>query len=197
MTDDVKEILTVIGFFVALIGLVPYIVDILRKKTKPHSFSWFIWMFLTGTAFFGQISDHGGAGSWITAINSGMCFIIFLLSLRYGERTIARSDWITFICALCAIPLWLITKTPLYSMILVTCIDMLGFFPTFRKSWDKPEEETIKAYALASLMYAFGIIALTRYTVITTLYPASLVVTNTIFVLYVLWRRWRIKNHDH
>ncbi|MDB5478285.1 MAG: rane protein [Alphaproteobacteria bacterium] len=189
MTDYTKEILTTLGLIVAFIGLIPYIVDIMHRRTKPYCFSWFIWSFLTGTAFFGQIADQGGAGAWVTAINSAMCFLIFFLSLKYGERIIKKSDWITFIAALCAIPLWLATHTPLYSMILVTAIDMLGFYPTFRKSWNKPHEETITAFALGSLMYAFGAAALDRYTIITALYPISLVVTNAGFVLYVLWRR--------
>lgn len=189
MTSDVKTILTTMGIVVASVGFIPYIVDIIRARTKPHSFSWFIWSILTGTAFAGQVAGEAGVGAWVTAVNCATCFGIFVLSMKYGERHITRSDCITFACAIAAIPLWLFTKVPLYSMILVTAIDILGFYPTFRKSWNKPHEETIIAYALSGIMYAFGVAALEKYAVLTVLYPLSLVISNLGFVSYALWRR--------
>ena len=33
--------------------------------------------------------------------------------------------------------MWFFTKTPLFSVILITIIDALGFIPTFRKSYIK------------------------------------------------------------
>jgi hypothetical protein len=189
MTDDAKLIFTVIGFFVGIAGLVPYILDILRRKTKPHSFSWLIWMLLTAIGFTGQIAGHGGSGSWITGLNSTGCFLIFLLSLKYGEKIITKSDWISFAGALLAIPLWLVTHTPLFSMILITLIDALGFYPTFRKSWHKPHEETIFAFFLSTMMYGCGLLGLEKYTIVTTLYPASITISNVGFCFYSLWRR--------
>lgn len=197
MHDQIKILITIMGLVTALFGFAPYIIDILKRKTKPHSFTWFIWSFLAGVAFFGQQADEGGMGTWITAIISAMSLIIFLLSLKLGEKTLTKSDWITFIIALLAIPLWLLTKTPLYSIIVVTTIDMFGFYPTFRKSWDKPEEETLKAYALSGVMYALDIAALKNYSLITVLFPAASVLANAIFVLYIFWRRHVTRNQPN
>ena len=196
MDYTTKEIIAGIGIAVGFIGLVPYLLDIFRNRTKPHLFSWFIWSFLTGTAFFGQLADGAGAGAWVLGLNSVCCAGIFLLSLKLGEKEITRSDKITFLCALMAIPLWLVTHTPLYSMILVTCIDMLGFYPTFRKSWNKPHDETNSSYAMSGLMYICSVASLERYTLITTLYPASLIITDFVFVAYVLWRRAVVKREE-
>jgi len=48
------------------------------------------------------------------------------------------ADWYFFLAALAAIPLWLLTRTPLYSVVVVTVIDALAYVPTFRKSWHRP-----------------------------------------------------------
>lgn len=172
-----------------MIAALPYVMDILRKKTKPHLFSWLIWALITGIAFAGQITDEGGVGAWVTGFNSVVCVLIFVLGFKYGEKNITRGDWISLAASACVVLLWLVTKTPFYSMVFACLIDVSGFFPTIRKSWHKPHEETALTYFLSGAMYIAGILALQNYSWTTLLYPASLVFTNMAFVLYVLWRR--------
>jgi hypothetical protein len=74
--------------------------------------------------------------------------------------------------------LWYSTHTPLASVILITVIDMFGFYPTFRKSYYKPNEETISTFMLSGIAFLIAIIALQKYSVVTWLYPASLVIMN-------------------
>ena len=198
MDNAIKEVLALIGMVLGLIGLVPYVIDIFRHKTKPHSFSWLIWAILTAIGFAGQTTDHGGAGTWVTGLNCLGCISVFLLSLKYGERIITKTDWMSFVFALTTIPVWLVTKTPLYSMIMISLIDALGFYPTFRKSWDKPEEETLSSWILAGLMYSFSLLSLENYSLVTTLYPLTITITNYGFCGYILWRRYVLKvNHDN
>ena len=182
----------ILAFAAVAIGLYAtgiYIVSIIKGETKPHLFSWFIWGLLTAIAWAAQIHQNAGAGAWVTLTAALMCFVITVLCFRYGEKTITRSDWITFIAALCAIPLWFLTKDPLWSVILVTVIDMLGFYPTFRKSWLKPGEETLWTYGLSVVKFGLGMMALETFNVTTALYPFSLVVTNAAFVIFVIARR--------
>lgn len=185
----VPEILAVASVIIGFYATWIYIASILKGKTKPHLFSWLIWGLLTIIAWAAQVHENAGAGAWVTLAAAIMCFVTVGLCFRYGEKTITRSDWATFIAALAAIPLWYVTKDPLWSVILITIIDMLGFYPTFRKSWMKPGEEALWTYGLSMVKFGLGMMALETFNVTTALYPFSLVVTNAAFMIFVLTRR--------
>ncbi len=185
----------IIGWTTVILGLaayIPYFRSIYKNETKPHVFSWFIWGLLGAIAFFAQLAGGAGPGAWVNGMTAFICFAIAVTALFRGEKNISRSDWITFITALASIPLWLITNNPLYAIILVTIIDALGFYPTFRKSWSKPQEESALTYALSGTKYLISLFAIEQYTTTTVLYSASLVMMNWLFVAMVIWRKKQI-----
>lgn len=188
-----KEALAGIAIILTLVGYFQYFRTMFAGKTRPHMFSWIIWASLTAIAYFAQISDNAGAGSWVTALSAIICFFIAGFAFFYGEKNITRGDWITFIAALSAIPVWLITDTPLWSVLIVTVIDALGFYPTFRKSWNKPYEENMFHYSTASIKFILAVFALNHFSIITALYPLSLVVMNFVFVFLLIIRRAQLK----
>jgi hypothetical protein len=94
--------------------------------------------------------------------------------------------------ALLAIVIWYITDNALYSVLLITLVDALWFYPTFRKSYYRPFQETLSTYLLSGTKFIFSIIALTNYTLITYLYPLSLVIMNFVFVIMLLIRRKKL-----
>lgn len=175
-----------------LAGYFYYFRDIFAGKTKPHAFTWLVWASLTAIAFAGQISDKGGAGAYITGVTAAISFLIFLLALLKGEKEITRSDWLSLAGAAAALLLWFLTNDPLLAIVLITAVDFLGFVPTIRKSIRKPHEETLISYVLAGLKFILAIIALENYSIVTVLYPASLVFANLLFVVLLLSRRKKI-----
>ncbi len=183
-----NEFLGWVSIIIGTIGYIPYFVSIFRGKTKPHILTWFVWGVLTSIAYFAQVSDGAGVGAWVTGFTALVSFFITILALFKGEKDITKSDCITFSVALISIPIWYFTKTPLYSVILITVIDALAFFPTFRKSYNKPHEELPILYILSALKFVVALIVLANWSIITALYPASLVLMNGVFVLMLLYR---------
>jgi hypothetical protein len=51
----------------------------------------------------------------------------------------------------------------------------MAFYPTIRKSFKKPFDETLSTYILASLRALISIFALTEINLITIMYPLFLV----------------------
>ena len=54
-----QQLLAVLGIASAVvntIGLVPYLRDIFRHKTKPERAAWWIWLTLNMIAFFAQLA---------------------------------------------------------------------------------------------------------------------------------------------
>lgn len=190
-----KEILAGIGILFMLSSYAIYIFSIYKGETRPHPFSWSIWGLLTLIGYFAQISDSGGVGAIITLLSAIISFVI--AGIGYVKRkniVISRSDKWAFILSLLAIPLWLITDTPLWSVILITIIDGAGFYPTFRKSWHAPEQESCLSYALGGFKHVFTILALENYSVITTLFPFSLVLTNFALITMIYIRKRKRKH---
>lgn len=190
-----KELFAFIGILFMLASYAIYIHSIYKGKTRPHPFSWFIWGLLTAIGFFAQISDGAGVGSVITLFSALISF--FIAAIGYVKReniTISKSDKWAFALSLTAIPLWMITQTPLWSVILITIIDVAGFYPTFRKSWHAPEQESVLSFALGGFKHLFTIMALENYSIITALFPFSLVLSNFTLIAMIYVRKQQ-KNH--
>ena len=182
-------ILGIVASVVGLLSYIPYFRDILKGKTRPHVFSWFVWGLLAGIVFFAQTAKGAGPGSWVTGLTAAGCFSIAMLALFRGEKIITKVDWFSFLGALLGIIFWKLTTDPLAAVVLVTLTHILAFVPTFIKAYKRPGEETISTFAATSLKFLIGLVALESYNPATWLYPASLVLINGIFVVMSLSRR--------
>ena len=186
---ELKIILGAVAALLALVSSYLYIRDIFRGRTKPHFFSWFIWGLVMGIVFLAQVTSKAGPGAWVTGFSAVICLIIAVLALKKERREIKKIDWACFIGALIGIILWIKSDNPLSAVILVTIVDAVAFIPTFRKSYNKPYEETVAQYVLASLKWIIGLFAIESLTLVTWLYPVSVILSNGLFVLMVLIRR--------
>lgn len=188
-----KTILGSIAAALAIYTYIPYYTGIFKGRTKPHAFSWIIWSLVTGITAAAQIVSHGGAGAWVTIIEALATAGVGILALcGKGETNITRGDKIGFCASLSAIPLWIATGDPLWSVILVTAISVSGFWPTFRKSWPQPWGEVAQTYLLAAPAYGLSIAALDELNWTTALYPGVLLVANLAFGATLLARRKHI-----
>ena len=189
---ELKVIISIIAVLLTFIGYVPYVRDTLQKKTTPHIYTWFIWGLVTAIAYGLQVTNGAGVGSWVTLAVAIICFFIFTLGLRHGKKDITKSDTVFFILSFVALFLWLIAKQPILSVILASTIDMLGFIPTIRKSWNKPYSETLFSYELNTFRHGLSIFALQRYSIVTWLYPLSWVIANALFSVILIIRRKQV-----
>ena len=129
-----KQWLGYVSLLCGVMGYGTYLWSILSHRTRPHAFSWVVWGTVTAVVFYAQVIKGAGAGAWATGFSSGICFIVTGFAFYRGEKKITLTDWLAFSGALLAIPVGYLTQDPLWSVILVTLIDQLGFYPTFRKS---------------------------------------------------------------
>ncbi len=190
LQEGIGGIAVLLGF----VGYAFYIRGIFKGRVKPHFFTWCVWAILTFIAFLAQVVAGGGPGAWVTGVTAAMSVVFALVGLGSSSRSlIAKSDWVFFIGALLAIPPWLVTGDPLWSVVIITIIDAIAFVPTFRKAYEHPETESASTYVLSGIKFIFGIVALSSLSVATVLYPASLVLANLVFVAMVLLRRSYIR----
>lgn len=177
MEFNIKLIFSGIAIVLAIIGFVPYIVLILRGLVKPHVFSWMIWGITTTIIFFAQLEAEGGMGAWPIGLSGFITiFIAILAYIKRGDATITKLDWAFLIVALASLPLWYITSNPLWTVVILTTVDMIGFGPTLRKAYHHPFEESRLFFMLIILRNMCSVVALEAYSVTTVLFPACLAV---------------------
>lgn len=193
-----KALLSALAITLTLLAFVPYVRSIRQGRTRPHVFSWLIWGSSTCVVFTAQLADGGGLGAWPIGV-SGL-ITLYIAGLAYQQaRTsgespvqITRSDWLFFSLAVFALPLWLITANPLWAVLLLTLVDVLGFVPTFRKAYRFPYEEQLLFYMLITLRNLLALAALQHYSVTTVIFPLVIAFTCMLFILMVVYRRRKI-----
>jgi hypothetical protein len=115
--------LSVVAIALVFIGYVPYIRDVLRGKTKPHAYTWGMGLLVTAVSLWGLIVGQAGWAALVLFAIVLLTAVIFVLSLRYGVRKGTRLDnWCLGFCLL-AFPLWVVTKSPVYAVVLLNLID--------------------------------------------------------------------------
>lgn len=185
-----KEILGYLSLLTAFISYVLYFRSVLKGKTRPHAFSWFIWGILTSIAFAAQYANGAGAGAWATCFVALYCFTVAVLAVFMGEKDIKKSDYITFSLALMILPLWYLMHDALTAVIMIILIDALGgYYPTFRKSWHKPGEETLTLYIISIFQLLLSLLAMQNYALVNILYPVFIILANSAFAAMVWLRR--------
>jgi hypothetical protein len=186
------EIKTVFGIIASVIGsgcFVPYIIDIYKKKTKPHIYTWLIWTILQITGVVAMFNSGAGIGVLALATGSILCAYVCILSLKFGTKNITTFDTACLIGALISIAVYIFLKQPLLSIILISAIDFIGFLPTLRKAYIEPYSETLIMFAVFAVSGTFTMLALHDYSLTTILYPLTLIGINIIATVVIWWRR--------
>lgn len=184
-----KESLAIIASLLAVVGNVPYLYDIIKRRVHPHPYTWFVWSIVSCIIFFGQLAKGAGVGALPTAASEIFTIIIFLFSLQYGFRKIHHIDTFFLIIALLGIIPWMFTKDPTISIIIAVSIDFVAFLPTLRKTWIQPKTETPLLYSSNVFRHILMLFSLQAYNVATTLHSIVMITTNTIMTGIIIGRK--------
>jgi hypothetical protein len=186
---DVRIAIVSLGTLLSFVAYALYFRDLRNHAIKPHAFSWLLWSVLGGIAFAAQITQGGGLGSAISFMDAVFCLAIFVIALSRADIAYVLFDWVALTLASLSLVLWWSTRTPTYSVILITFIDVLAFFPTCRKSFMHPREESLTIFLISSLKYVAAALSMASFSISTIFYPSVLAVVNAMFVLFLLMRR--------
>lgn len=194
---NIKLIFAVLSIIVGLVaGTLPYLRDMFRGQTQPHAYTWLIWSITQGTAVAGLWHGKGGWGVLPLLVGTVTTFLVFLLSLKLGTRNITKGDTVILIAALLAIAVWWRLHDPVLSVLMVSVIDVVGYFPSFRKTFQEPWSETPFSWFIFALVNLFAIAALSAYNFLTVFYIVSITTANLTLLAICLLRRKIVPQHS-
>ena len=192
-TDTAMTFKSAMGCLSVGIMVVAYAVYIWQttrdEGVRPHPFSWFLWGFVTGVAYLVQISEGGGAGSWVVGFTAIVCLLIGAVSFLKHRWRFSPFDWLSLGVGLGVFAYYLLSRNPIQSAILATATDVIGYGSTIKKGWTEPERDSVTSFALNSAKFIPSLLALDSYSITTYLYPATLVLMNAAVAAMLLIRR--------
>jgi hypothetical protein len=187
---DIKVALGIIGGLLIAGSFLPYIRDITRLKTEPHVYTWFIWSITHMIAALAILEGDGGLFAALSVASGGiLSFAIFLMSFKYGSKNITVFDTGTLIIAIMAVMMWWQLDHPEWAIVTIALIDLLGFLPTFRKTWLQPSSESIVAWTLYAAGNIAALLAVTAYSVMTSFYIITMIIASGALVGIILVRK--------
>jgi hypothetical protein len=160
--------------------------------TRPHIFSWSLWGLLTILIVALQIVGGAGPATWVTASAGLLCLGVVVLSIRNGKRDITTSDTLVAIASLVAIGLWLLADQPEMAITLAIVADLLAFIPTVRKSFVDPYSETLSLYVTNAIRFCLTLLAVERYTYLSSSWIIAWVVGNASLSILIFVRRRQV-----
>ena len=185
-----KELLSAVAISLTFIAFFPYIRSIVKGAIKPHVFSWVIWGTTTSVVFLAQLQDNGGAGAWPIGVSGSITIFIALLAyMKRSDIMITKTDWLFFVSAMSSLPFWYFTADPLWAVVILTTVDVMGFGPTVRKAYVFPHSESLLFFALFTARNFIAILALENYSITTVLFPAAVAVACLLLMAMVMYRR--------
>jgi hypothetical protein len=187
-----KETIAIIAAVLAIVGNIPYLRDIIKKRVKPHPYTWLVWSIVSCIIFFGQVAKGAGIGALPTLASEIFTIIIFFFSIRYGFKNIKKVDTIFLVIALLGIIPWILTDDPTISVIIAVSIDLVAFIPTLRKTWSYPKSETRTLYMTNVLRHILMLFSLQAYNVATVLHSIAMITTNSIMTVLILRKSKKI-----
>lgn len=187
--DSLKHTVAVLAAILTFVTYIPYYRDILRGKTHPHFYTWFLWTLLSALLVALQIKGDAGAAVLVSGAAVLLCIGVVLLSLRKGTKDITKLDSYVALLGLIAIIFWLVIDQPIVSAILLIVADLLAFIPTIRKSWNKPHSETLSLYVTNTLRFSMALFAVKEYSFLSASWIVVWILANALFALMLIIRR--------
>ena len=190
---NTTSILVVLSSVVMIAGMVPYIRDVVKGKTKPRIISWFIWTCLTGISFFASIFEKQYPTAILMLFSMLSTLSVVILGWKDRQSGVLKLDIVCLIGTIIGAILWAIFNSPSIAVIAMICIDFIGGIPTQVHCWKKPYEETKLMFIMSGVSALLTLLAIQEWKITAFAFPLFLFVINIEYVFVITFRKLYLK----
>ncbi len=151
-----------ITVFTSLFAGYFYIRDTLKGETKPNRVSWLIWFLAPILASIAQWQNGSGISSLPIFMSGFVPLLVILVSFKnpnaYWKLNVL--DYICLILSLFSLISLFYFKVGFWATLFAILADAIAFFPTYIKSWQAPDTETVGPYYSGSFNALLALITL-------------------------------------
>lgn len=155
-----SEILVGVATLTHIVAFVMYNRQLLKGKSKPNIISWLIWAFITILNF---TSYNVMSGDWLKSllptVSSMLCVLTFVLTFFTGRfARVSWADMLALALGLFAAGLWHLLNSATYANLILQASIAIGFLPTFRSVWERPNNEPPIPWFVWCAAFSLGLI---------------------------------------
>jgi hypothetical protein len=155
-----SDIAAGLSVILGIYAVIPYLVSIVKGKTKPHQMSWIIFTVMNFVIFLSQYLAGGRKSVLVFFVAFIDNLAILLLSIKYGVRDTSRWDRILFISAIVMIAIWVLSRNNALAIWLTVLIDLAASIILILKIKVDPKSENIQAWSVVTFAYLFSLLTL-------------------------------------
>lgn len=156
---SMESVFGILSAVLNLVAYVPYVRDILRKKTKPQRITWFIFSVLAGISFASQLALGARASLWLIGAQAISVLVVFILSIPRGVGGLKRLDVISLAGAGIGLACWVVFHQAAFALYGGIIVGTIGLLPTIHKAVKQPETETTATWVLGTVAGFAGVLA--------------------------------------
>lgn len=189
----VYSILGILSGVVCGIGYLPYIYATIKKKNKPHPFSWILWSVLNLVSLI----TYMGLGAHETMPLAIMNFIgplvIAIMSIKYWVGSFSKFDYVCLFLSAFSVLIYLVFHSASTALTFNLVADFLVYLPTMRKAYREPETEDLLTWILFFIANILSVFAISKWSYGIGVFPVYLAVTTLIVCATILLGRARVR----
>ena len=189
MPPVLRIVLLALSGILFVLGYVPYILSIVRRKTTPSSATWLIWSSMDVITLVGMYVEHA-ANPLIIGATIGSVTVA-ILAFIYGTAGWNLLDKLCLGGAALSLFLWWLFQDPIYGIMTALGVNVIGAIPTFVSSWNDPSTENRTTWALFWTASLFGVLVVPAWTLADAAQPISFLAIQSCMIYLLFFRRHR------
>ena len=186
---NLKLAIIIFSGILAAVSSLPYLIDVVKHRTKPRIASWVTWNVMKTIAIIAAIVEHEYITAILLLVSLMGTLSILILGWEYGNKKIEPVDIVCLIGVMVGIIMWAIFNSPAIGVLAVITIDLIGGIPTILHAWQNPHEETWVTFLLSFFAAVFILMTVTDWRITAFAFPLYLVVMDLSLVLIIVSRR--------
>jgi hypothetical protein len=187
-----KEFLAILAAILAAASTFQYLLDIVRRKTKPNIVSWLTWTILTTISGSAALAAHEPRTAMLLFGSTFCTLAVVILGIRYGVAKFSLFDIFCQAGAGLGLLFWLLFNSPTIGIVVPVAIDFVAMLPTLHHAWLKPGEETWQTFMIGIIAPILTILSLSHFNLNNLLFPVYLVLADMAIVAVVISQRRRL-----
>jgi lipid-A-disaccharide synthase-like uncharacterized protein len=197
MHIDIKFVIGILAGIISSIAYIIYFYSILKGESKPSRVTWWIWTFMGGVLALSYYFSGARDTIWAPIVEFIGPLITALLAIKYGEGGIEdKADIICFAGGVLSIILWAVSGSPELALFTNLAVDTFAIIPTVKKSFLRPHEESLPAWAGTGLGDFINLLASDRLILAIIIYPAWMLFDDLVILISLILGKQRNKRNS-
>ncbi|HKU18885.1 MAG TPA: hypothetical protein VJP80_06465 [Candidatus Saccharimonadales bacterium] len=144
----------------SLISPIFYSKSIFARKAKPHKVTRLIVWLASIAGVLAVLHSNNTAGKIFAAIFLARATYLLVLAAIYGVGGASRLDKTCLVIGVVALIVYVVTGNGLLAISFGVLSDLIGYIPTFVKTWREPTSESPTFFAIEGLASFLGMLAI-------------------------------------